>query len=687
MKRQFNSLLILLFFFFLTIEKTNAQEPNWLWAKATGGLSEDIGHSATIDDFGNIYTTGNFTGTSDFDPGPGIFDMTAVGGDDIFILKLKNAGNFDWVKTIGGISSDGAYLITSDDSGNVYITGFFGDTVDFDPGPGIFNLLSAGSSDIFICKLDSDGNFIWAKSLGGSLNDVGTSIAIDAFGNKDIYTTGSFKGTADFDPSSGIFNLTSVGFSDIFISKLNSSGNLAWARSIGGTVNDHGVSVAVDPSANGDVYIAGSFGSTVDFDPGPGLFNLTSAGYSDIFICKLDSSGNFIWAKRIGGINDETILSISFDPINSNLYTTGYFESTVDFDPGPGTSYLTSVQQQDIFISKFDSAGNLIWAKGMGGVAEDVGTSIVHDPVDNGVYITGYFSYTVDFNPGPGTFNLDAVSPYPSDIFVSKLDLDGNFVWAKSAGGFSDDEGWSVAVNSTGDLFVAGRFRSDTINFGSTTLINVDAADTIGIPSDIFIAKLGFSTCNSDFYLVPDTLILHHYWAINLALGNGSLTYLWSWGDGTYDSIAYPSHIYADSGFYTICLTIEDSTGCVDSMCIDYNIQKISRENTIVKVDVVDSIPSIPTAIENTNVLQSWSVFPNPASGNSFINYTLSTSATVSIALYDVLGNKLQQLVNGNKEQGEHNATIDARKLANGVYVLQIQAGEQVAEEKIVVMK
>ncbi|HYV91399.1 MAG TPA: T9SS type A sorting domain-containing protein [Chitinophagales bacterium] len=169
-------------------------------------------------------------------------------------------------------------------------------------------------------------------------------------------------------------------------------------------------------------------------------------------------------------------------------------------------------------------------------------------------------------------------------------------------------------------------------------------------------------------------------------MGVQPLTYYWSWGDGTYDSIAYPSHTYSAAGFYTICLTIHDTTGCTDSICIDYDVQKLSAENTIVKVDVVDSIPSIPTNIQNPNALLSWSVFPNPTSGNSFVNYSLSTPATVSIVLYDVLGNKLQQLVNGNQEQGEHNVTIDARKLANGVYVLQIRVGEQVAQEKIAVL-
>ena len=183
--------------------------------------------------------------------------------------------------------------------------------------------------------------------------------------------------------------------------------------------------------------------------------------------------------------------------------------------------------------------------------------------------------------------------------------------------------------------------------------------------------------------------MLHHYWALNFAMGVPPLSYYWSWGDGTYDSIAYPNHTYATAGFYTICLSIQDSTGCFDSTCISYNIQKMSsaeEENTIVKVDVVDSIPSIPTSIQNTNGLQSWSVFPNPASGNSFIYYTLSTSATISIDVCDVFGNKLRQLVYANEEAGEHNSAFDSRELANGVYLIQIHAGDQIATQKIVVM-
>lgn len=197
-----------------------------------------------------------------------------------------------WAKAMGGVNMDRGYSIAIDGYGNVYTTGNLEGTVDFDPGPGKFNLTSAGNKDIFISKLDPSGNFLWAISMGGLSWDEGLAIELDASGN--VYTTGSFSGTVDFDPGIGIFNLTSGG---LFISKLDNLGNFIWAKGLGPSI--YGYSISLDDSGN--VYTTGRFGWTADFDPGPGTFNLTSAGMGDIFISKLDSSGNFLWAKSMGG--------------------------------------------------------------------------------------------------------------------------------------------------------------------------------------------------------------------------------------------------------------------------------------------------------------------------------------------------------------------------------------------------
>lgn len=174
-----------------------------------GGTLYDHGYGIALDGLGNVYTTGHFKDTCDFDPGVGTFDLISAGLDDIFISKLDILGNFVWAKQIGESSTDVGTSIVVDDSGNVYSAGYFYGVADFDPGSGTTNLTSAGAYDEFVLKLNTSGNFIWAKNMGGMATDIAKSIAVDVAGN--VYTTGQFQGTADFDPNSGILNLTSAG--------------------------------------------------------------------------------------------------------------------------------------------------------------------------------------------------------------------------------------------------------------------------------------------------------------------------------------------------------------------------------------------------------------------------------------------------------------------------------------------
>ena len=168
---------------------------NLLWVKQFGGTGFDSSYSITLDAAGNIYTCGAFAQTADFNPGAGIFNLTAVGVFDVFISKLDLDGNFIWAKQSGGVNSDRGYGITVDINNNVYTTGYFGGTADFDPGTGTFNLTSAGLSDVFVSKLDANGNFLWAKQFGGAATEIGSAIAVDAAGN--VYITGQFSGTTD----------------------------------------------------------------------------------------------------------------------------------------------------------------------------------------------------------------------------------------------------------------------------------------------------------------------------------------------------------------------------------------------------------------------------------------------------------------------------------------------------------
>jgi hypothetical protein len=390
---------------------------NFVWVRSMGGTDTDRGYGIAVDSAGDVYTTGAFQGTVDFDPGAGTYNLTSAGRWDIFVSKLDSSGNFVWARSMGGTDHDGGRGIAVDSADNVYTTGFFQDTVDFDPGPGTYDLTSAGTSDIFVSKLNAGGNFVWARSMGGTSSDGASALALDSAGN--VYTTGEFWGTADFDPGAGTYNLTLAGDRDIFVSKLDSSGGCVWAKSIGGTERDVGTGIAVDSADN--VYTAGRFEGTVDFDPGAGRYNLTSARYYDTFVSKLDSSGDFVWAKRMGGTESDVGRGIAVDSAG-NVYTTGEFRGTVDFDPGPGTYNLTSAGSAEIFVSKLDSSGNFVWAKSMGGTSSDKGYGIAVDSAAN-VYTTGYFWETVDFDPGAGTCNLTSAGS--ADIFVSKLERGG----------------------------------------------------------------------------------------------------------------------------------------------------------------------------------------------------------------------------------------------------------------------
>ena len=361
-------LILISSIFTLIPNKALANDVQLDWAKRMGGVNPggNVGFSVMVDSSGNTYTSGWFAGTADFDPGTGVYNLTSRGDYDIFVTKLDPSGNFVWAKQMGGTGDDKSYANSIDTNGNVYVEGSFSGTANFNPG-GTYNLTAKGSYDGFIVKLDNDGNFVWAKQIGGIGASVNSEyVVVDSNNNFNVYITGSFIGTVDFDPGAGVSNMSSspIGVYDIFVYKLDSSGNFIWAKQMGGTGTDISYHAILDSSGN--IYTTGIFQNTADFDPGAGTYNLTSAGSFDIFVSKLDSSGNFVWIKQMGGTGDDRSFAIKVDS-NGNVYTTGWFSGTTNFNPS-GTAYnLTSAGAQDIFISKFNSSGNFVWVKQMGG--------------------------------------------------------------------------------------------------------------------------------------------------------------------------------------------------------------------------------------------------------------------------------------------------------------------------------
>jgi len=479
--------------------KSHSQAPTLDWARGVGGTNLASGSSMAIDALGNVYTTGQFYGTTDFNPGTGTFNLTPTGGSDIFIFKLDAIGNFVWARQLGGTSNDEASSITTDAAGNLLITGYFSGTADFDPGAGTFSLTSTGGLDIFISKLDPSGNFLWAKQLGGASNDRGSSIKVNTSGN--IITTGYFSVSGDFDPGPGNFIFNAPGGAENgFVSNLDSFGNFVWAKQFIGPFggSSYPSSIAID--ASGSLLTTGRFVGTADFDPGTGTFNLSPVGNSDVFISKLDASGNFLWARRFGGPIEDSGSSIAIDA-SSNVFTTGNFMGTCDFDPGAGTFNLTSVSSTDNFISKLDASGNFVWVKQVGGTGIEVGSSITIDGLGN-VLSTGYFTGTTDFDPDAGTFNLSSPN---NDIFISKLDASGSFMWAIQLGGTNDDKSQSIIIDALGNVLTTGSFR-ETVDFapdaGIFNLIGVgtwDNAFVLKLKSQMpnFITQWNLATAGS----------------------------------------------------------------------------------------------------------------------------------------------------------------------------------------------
>lgn len=458
---------------------TGVGEPGSAWSSEAnqvsvfGGTGVDYISSMAVDGSGTTYSVGAYEGTVDFNPGSGTESLTSTGADDTFVVKLDSSGELVWAKSFGGSSHDQAVDVASDHSGNVYVLGRFYGTADFDPGLDVSNLTSNGSFDVFIVKLNSNGEFLWAKSYGNSSDDQPHAVAVDGSGK--VYITGWFQQTVDF----GGGAVASSGGTDAYLLKLSSNGDFESFTQFGSTSQDKGSAIAIDSADN--VHVIGDFAGTIDFDPGPGTTNKTPTANYDAFIVKLDSSGSLVWVSTFSGsgyaYGGELGRNIAVDTAGS-VYVTSMFDGTIDFDPGNGSENLTSTNN-DVYVAKLNSSGGLEWAKALGGTNSDRGLAIAVDNSGN-VYTTGRFQGSGDFDPGVGTETLTSGGDsQDSDVFISKLDPSGNFIWAKSLVGSAADcdpmdhfmpcqqnneYAYSIGIDNTDNVFTAGKYES-TVDF------------------------------------------------------------------------------------------------------------------------------------------------------------------------------------------------------------------------------
>lgn len=412
----------------------------YIWAKRFGGTSTHELGGIAVDSSGNVLLVGDFRGIADF----GGEILTSAGQSDIYLVKYRADGTNLWSKRFGGGSVDAGFAIAVDRGDNVLIAAGVRGGIDF--GGGL--LTGLGGQDAAVAKFDANGTHLWSKCMGGSGNDLASTITTDSSGN--VLVAGEFAGTASF----GGAALTSIGSSDLFMARYDANGTHIWSKRLGGTASEYSLAMTLNVDSRGNLLLAGGFFDTIDL----GGAVLTSAGSYDVFTAKYDAAGAHLWSNRFGGSGDETVIGAAVDG-SGGLQVAGYFSGTTDL----GGGVLTSAGGTDMFVARYNAAGAHLWSKRLGGVNSETLRAVAVDSRGN-LLVAGDFSGTADF--GGGTLT----SAGGNDLVVAKYDASGAYLWSRSFGGSDNGDSPEVlAVDGSGNVLVSGSFFG-TVDFGGGLL-------------------------------------------------------------------------------------------------------------------------------------------------------------------------------------------------------------------------
>lgn len=622
----------------------------YIWSKNFSNQSSgsNKGHDICFDKRSNIFLTGSYGGMVDFDPDTGSYFLS--GTSNAYLSKHLPDGSHLWTIGVGGLGFADGLGCETDGQGNVAFYGRFHDTVDFDPGAGVKELIGHFDSSLFVAKYDSLGNLksvVELKSNFFCLNPA-TQHGLDRFKMDEkgsMYLGGSFKGSSDFDPDpTKQLIYKADGEFDGYVVKYAPDHKLRWAihlRSITRSPYTNGCGItSINIGELGDVYVCGAFGDSVDFDPSSSDF-IRDATYGGQFLAKYDSSGNFLWVRTYAGPSPGlsplfSIPSIALDG-NDNVYLVGHFTYTCDFDPGPGTYYL-SAGNWGAYMACYDKSGNFKWVRK---VAELAFPSISRISLaGNGqFYITGLYSQ-ISFFGSKGFITLP-VQSNSVEIFLAQIDSGGYCNWALNFGGLNNDYGDGMITDNAGNVLICGEFMGDSVDFNPGA---GHAYHGNSLSPSTYFAKYGpcnaspnvvvYDTiCQGEKYIFPDgtssmisktdtSLIKRQYGCDSTVIvhlrvekftkeviGNGPLltakqdsaTYQWLRCDSTgYSMIPGAngkSYTAPKSGEYAVIIR---KGGCTDtSACIQY----------------LQSGIDLFTAIDNVKI------YPNPTDGLITIDF------------------------------------------------------------------
>lgn len=475
-----------------------------VWSGSFGAGWGDFGSLAT-DSSGNTYATGWFRGTGDLDPGTGSEPIVSFGYADMFVCAVDSAGDLQWSSVFTGDEAPGGNHIGDavrgrglcwDGGSNLYLTGSFEGTVDFDSGAGTYSVSSfPGSaptyydpSDIFLLKLTTSGDFVWVRSAGKENSDEARALSLDATGNPIL--TGTFNGTnVDFGAGGPSLTLTS-NQTDTFLWKLNTSGTAQWAKHIDSSNDDAPIDLEVQGS--GELVVVGQLSETTDMDPGAGTYLLTPDDELDSYVLRLDASGNFgasSWAHAVGGEEEDSIHQLAFTAGDALVFT-GEFRDDVDFDPGASSAVLSAFRETAAFITQWSSGGNLTWAVNLKGSDSEASGGVAVD-ASGAAVLSGSFSGEEDFDPGSGMSTITSTSE-ELDGFVVKLDRYGRFEWAHAFAGPDDVYVYGLALDSAGNAYVAGYFQG-TVDFDPEQASVDDTLTATSAYGDPFVCSINSS--------------------------------------------------------------------------------------------------------------------------------------------------------------------------------------------------
>jgi hypothetical protein len=655
----------------------------------------------------------------------------------LFTLSAQTI-QWDWAVSAGGISTDQGLSIARDAGGNLYVAGSFAQAASFGP----IELTSNGGYDIFVAKMSSTGEWLWAVNAGGSVSDYAYGLVLDSEAN--CYITGRFDGTASF----GTTEVTSNGASDVYIAKLSSAGEWQWAIGAGGSSTGLECSYGIGLDSAKNCYITGPFFDSATF----GDHTISSVGGYDAFVAKLSADGStWQWAIRAGNSSADMPYSIAVDAAG-NSYSTGYFDNTASF----GDHDISSAGSTDIYVAKASPSGTWLWAARAGSSSyTEQGNGVCLD-ADGNVYVSGTFREVADF----GGTNLTSAGDV--DSFAAKLDNDGNWLWAKSAGGSTGDYCYGIAPDASANIYITGTYSSDAnfgehvlapsgsmslyaakldsegnwlwaipassgkgesiiadnagtcyltgnftqySTFGSTTLESVSYESYWGTThsQDIFVAKLGSEE--------DDTLPVELSSFTAISTSSGQVMLNWETASETEvagyhvyrsqevqdfatailisdlipatntsqtQSYSYPDIEICEAGQYYYWLQSCDYDGSLDTF-----------GPVMLNYELGGDEPDTPDITFDTRLK---SVFPNPFNPMLVIPYYLAEDQDITIRIHNIKGQLVKTFDIGNQASGEHRVIWDGKNeqgasCSTGMYYISFDADTRHQVQKAIMMK